>query len=90
MKIEKFLHLVKMYRENIVFRENSNGLISLKERAELDRKIREQAREIDVAGMKFRDMSCGDCINSNKCTLSRNPTFKCYEFTSRSECATRE
>lgn len=82
MKIENFLHLVKMYRENIVFRENSNGLISLGERAELDRKIREQAKEIDVAGMKFRDMSCSDCSNNSKCFKNKYPDFNCFEYES--------
>lgn len=92
MKLEGYLHLVKMYRENIVFRENSSGFISLGERAKLDQTIREQAKKIDLAGMHFRDMSCSDCINNDKCFKNKYPDFKCfeYELTSRSGCATRE
>lgn len=86
MNIDGYLHLVKMYRENIVFRENSSGFISLGERAKLDQTIREQAKQIDLAGMYFRDMDCDNCANSRKCTMSRQPNFKCfeYELTSRS------
>jgi hypothetical protein len=80
MKLDGFLHLVKMYRENIVFRENNNGLISLSERAKLDSDIREMAKQLDLYGMKFRDMSCDDCANKNKCHTPKDADYKCFEY----------
>jgi len=86
MNIYEYLHLVKMYRENIVFRENNNGLISLNERAKLDQEIREQERKIDIYGFKFRDISCNDCSKYKSCFKSANPSFNCFDYepTSRS------
>lgn len=80
MKLNGFLHLVKMYRENIVFRENNNGLISISERARLDSEIKEMAKKIDLYGMKFRDINCDDCTNKDKCFAHKSPDYKCFEY----------
>lgn len=80
INIEGFLHKVRMYRENVIFKETSNGLISLSERAKLEKNISEMGKAIDRAIPLFKDMACESCAKNKTCFSQRFANYKCFEI----------
>lgn len=80
INIEGLLHIVRMYRENEIYKCSSNGFISLEERAKMDKNLQEQGRFIDLAIMKFKDPNCKECANYRTCLMPKNPHITCFEI----------
>jgi hypothetical protein len=76
--IMQLLHKVKLYRENIIYRENNNGLISLQERHELDNEIKRLATIIDNSIYKFKELDCKECCNYKKCLKIGQADINCF------------
>lgn len=76
--ITQLLHKVKLYRENIIYRENNNGLISLQERHELDKEIKRLATIIDNSIYKFKELDCRECCKYKDCSKKGQSDINCF------------